>query len=695
MKKTIFFAHALAVLLVGTCMMSCREEMAVEARYTFNGQTVAQYLEDNEELFSDFIEILQRGEKWSLMKAYGTYTCFAPTNDAVRRYLVEQDSIWRASLLPGSKKEMWTGVTSPELSELSDSMCEVIAKTHLLNTKYLTMEMDADVIPSKNMYFRHLTLRNDVDENKHSVIYVNDARIVSSDNEVENGVVHVISAVMSSSSRSLGAQIGEMPFLSIFYDALLRTGLDEALEPYMDYTYNGAGKWRTNMGGGQSPFPAYKYYGFTAFCEPDDVFNKEGIYNVDDLYEQSKKWYPDATDPDFKSKNNALNKFVSYHLLDRKLLYSRFVQTGLKIYKDGHLNFDSEEFNYSDADRYDYFETMQGTMLKVILPRSNGNWANDNSGVRRHMSSTMFLNYGSDAKNSANPFNATYGDKDVPVNVMIMNPTDVRGDTANYRGFSSEAMNGSIHLITRPLVYDDDAMLGYVLNEPIRIDAMSLCPELTNNDLRWSTCQDIEYEGSVPIVAIPPGYCENYRYNTDETYVFCVQPNQDWEYFQGDNCYVMGAADLSVRMPHVPPGTYELRYAYGINSWRGIIQFYVDDVITGIPIDLRINATDPRIGYVSDYSTPDMGVTNDKEMKNRGYVKPPTCYKIYGLSARRCTVVIRRVLVTKFFSEGDHWLRIKNVSDRGGGEQCNFDYLELVPIGWLRREDISTDDRRL
>ena len=118
----------LALLVMVLC--GCKEHIDDEARYTFVGHTIASYLQENEEVYSSFIEILTRGECFSLMKAYGEYTCFAPTNDAIARYLREQDSIYWATLALGDP--VWTGITSPELSELSDSMCKVISQTHIL-----------------------------------------------------------------------------------------------------------------------------------------------------------------------------------------------------------------------------------------------------------------------------------------------------------------------------------------------------------------------------------------------------------------------------------------------------------------------------------------------------------------------------------------------------------------------------------
>ena len=59
-------------------LAGCRESIDESTRYTFTGHTVASFLEEHEDVYSSFIEILNRGGRLSLMKAYGQYTCFAP-----------------------------------------------------------------------------------------------------------------------------------------------------------------------------------------------------------------------------------------------------------------------------------------------------------------------------------------------------------------------------------------------------------------------------------------------------------------------------------------------------------------------------------------------------------------------------------------------------------------------------------------
>lgn len=697
MTNICTIAKKVGSFILGGCaliFMGCHEEIDKSARYTFVGETIRSYLETHEEHFSDFLYILEHGGYKNLLGAYGAYTCFAPTNEAIERYLVEKDSIWRASLLPGAKEVVWTGVTSPELTELSDSMCEVLSRTHLMGQKCLTAEMGSDILPVQNMNHRNVGVRYGVNEEQHTIIYINGAPVILSDEETENGVIHVLDGVMSIASKTISAVVEETPFLSLFSEALRVTELGDSLEQYMDFDYKDADRRYNVPSMGLVPAPPYKYHGYTVFCEPDEVFFNMGIHDLDQLYEQCKKWYPEATDPSFTSDDNALHKFVAYHLLDRKMPYSRLVMYNLTYYKRGTMIMDSESNYPPNYDRKEYYETMQGTMLKVTRPLSSEVSGPDTDGTPRALRECILLNYAEGLVNKADPFNTTFGAQQIPGNVRVMDPVEVDAAPERYPDYSSEALNGNILLLDHPLIYNEEMMTGYALNEIIRMDIIGLFPELTNNDIRWSSGLDLEYSGSVIVAMLPHGYCKGLKCNTEETNVNMFQSGYLYENYQGDVIMSHGEADWSIRLPHVPAGTYELRLCYYINDYRGICQFYIDDVITGIPVDLRINGMSPQIGYVADRETSDNGAANDKQMKNRGYMKSPDTFYIYNGSykARESTAVLRKVITTKYLSDGDHWLRFKNLSgDMGGEQQLCFDYVELVPIGLYKRTDLPAD----
>ncbi len=673
MKQVKTKSIALATIAI-MALCGCREHIDEGARYTFTGHTIASFLEENEEIYSSFIDILDRGGRLNLMKAYGQYTCFAPTNDAIARYLYEQDSIYRASLVDDNPNDIvWTGVTSPELSELSDSMCKVISQTHLIPHVYLTTDMEGDIIPTMNMNDRYLSLSYDVDDKNLNVLLVNGTgEIIAKDEEVENGVVHTIASVLNPSTNTIPAQIKEHDYFHIISEAIEQTGYIDKLQLYKDESYTegdlkAPGIYTSSP---LCPYPENRYFGFTAFLEPDQVFHDNNIWNFDDLVERCKEWYPDA-DPNapLTSVDNPVNQFVGYHLLDRKLAYSRLV-----CYKiNPHANFDSEKDLVNFTDRNEYYETMNGRLMKLTMPRSNPSYQ-----------TTILINYSKDTDAAVDHY----------MNTIVNDPNDFRAKDTLYADFAAEALNGTIHTIDKILLYNEDVMAGRVLNSIIRIDFSAFCSELTNNDIRWHYFT----HSSDGEVYIPHTYCKNMKVLTEETRHYYLSPHHysGWANYQGDEMMTLGSFDFAYKLPPVPAGTYEIRMGYSANSKRHIIQFYVDNEVAGIPVDLRIMGNSPTINWIKDSATEDNGVANDKEMKNRGYLKGPITF--YGLEkelARDYNGDLRKVITTKYLSAGEHWLRFKNVNENDNGEaQFMHDYIEIVPISFLRNENLTLNEKR-
>ena len=640
--KHIKFKHfaiaAAAILALG----SCREEIGDEARYTFTGHTVASFLEENPEVYSSFIHILDKGGRLNLMKSYGQYTCFAPTNDAIAKYLYEQDSIYWTSVEANKAdpkvKVRWTGVTSPELSELSDSMCKVLSQTHLIPEIYLTTDMEGDIIPVMNMNDRYLSLSYDVDENNLNILLINgNGKIIGKDEEVQNGVVHTIAAVLNPSTNTVPAQIEAHDYFSIITEAIEMTGYADQMQLYKDESYaDGDLKAPSIYNTQQVPYPANKYYGYTAFLEPNEVYNEAGIYNFNDLVAKCKEWYPeaDASAP-LTSKKNPVNQFVGYHLLDRKLPYSRLVH--YKINPHSNYNSEKDLLNYSD--RNEFYETMAGKIIKITMPRSQAS-----------LQTTILLNYSRDKDPLADPY----------MNAIVYKAEDFIAKDSTYANFKAEALNGTIHAIDKLLIYNEDVMAGRVLNMIIRFDASSICSELQNNSIR-NTYFTHTSDGEV---FIPHDYCKNLKVYTDETRHYYLSPHTGWCNYQGDEMMTLGAFDFAYKLPPVPAGTYEIRMGYSANDKRHVVQFYIDNEVAGIPVDLRIRMKDPRIGFLADADTEDNGIQNDKEMKNRGYLKGSTQMRGYNENdiARDLENFVRKVITTKYLSDGEHWIRFKNVN---------------------------------
>ena len=144
---------------------------------------------------------------------------------------------------------------------------------------------------------------------------------------------------------------------------------------------------------------------------------------------------------------------------------------------------------------------------------------------------------------------------------------------------------------------------------------------------------------------------------------------------------------MTIKLPPVPSGTYEIRTGYTVNPERGVVQFYLNDVPCGIPADLRIYGPDPSIGWVADVTGDDVESRNankaiDKAMHNRGYMKAMDCYwqaadKANVLRAKENN--LRYVLTTQYLDENEtYYLRARQVLK---DPECywSFDYIELCP----------------
>lgn len=663
---------------------SCQERIDEGARFTFVGNTIATYLQSEPEC-SHFVEILTRGKCLGLMKAYGQYTCFAPNNAAIERFLIEQDSIYWTSVAkhesdPELYKIVETGIHSPRLEDLSDEKCGEIARNHILPKMYYSTDFIGNSIADANMNERDLTL-NIIAENGEAVILINSEAKVIWEEETENGVVHILEGVVNPSSLDVPTLLNDYSYFSLFMEALNKTGYAEVLTKTIDGTYTEGDKIVQSIRDKEmAPYPANRRYGFTLFLESNEVLKKAGVTDFASLVEMCRREYPETMDvwscdgnevakvnhdAPLTDWRNPVHQFVGYHILDRKVAYENLVC--YKISVKGTGEFDSEKDILSTSDRTEYYVTMNNRILKVTMPRAE-------------LKEDIYLNYAADDKGQ---------------NIKVYSPNEFkRLNSQLHSEFNPEALNGALNVIDEVLLYDEDVMKGFVLKCIMRFDASSLFSELTNNRIRWKYASNLTGDGSV---FIPHYYCERVKVYADDTRLYYLAPHTVWHNYQGDEMMALGLFDFAYRLPPVPEGTYEIRMGYSASDLRHVVQVYLDNEVAGLPIDLRILANNPKIGSVQDKDTDDNGVTNDKDMKNRGYLKGPTTFRDNtetGL-ARDNANNLRAVIATKHLSAGSHWLRFKNVNDKDNGTaQFMHDYFEIVPMDYLKDESVSLEDKR-
>jgi uncharacterized surface protein with fasciclin (FAS1) repeats len=366
MKRTTFKFKALALAAItvfsGATFTGCVEDVPMENRFTFTGELIATYLEKNPEKFSSFSTILSRariGKKASgnllrTLSTYGSYTCFAPTNAAVDAYLQEQYE----KHLEGDR----TGITSPYLEDLTDSMATEIAKNHIIEMGYMTTDINEGAFPMNTMNRRFTTVEWITDDNGRVFPLLNNtSRIIEQDLEMENGYIQIVDGVLSPSNKLLPELVEAHKGFSIFSDAIKLTGLDSLLsiyniDPDYDNTLTGP---LLDSETSTSPYPKDKKQKYTLLIEPDELFRSCGINNVEELAEFAQKWYGTEDADNYESPNNALYQFVAYHIIDRQLLYSSSTGPGGFI-MEGYVNegYSSLVNLNQKFDSYEYYETM-------------------------------------------------------------------------------------------------------------------------------------------------------------------------------------------------------------------------------------------------------------------------------------------------------------------------------------------------
>ena len=672
-KKTATWMLCAALLTINfSIITSCKEDIDESNLYTFTGETIEDYLMNRSDKFSSFNYILSRIGYDKILSAYGTYTCFAPTNEAVEQYL---DSLYND---PVNLEIPHNGMTQPGLEGLTDSLCEDIALFHLLNTEVLGVNL-GNGMTIKTLLGRDIT--TSIDPNSGAVLISNASAITSMDNELENGVLHEIDCVIRRSNKLVAGEMENHPeSFSLFSQALKLTGLADSLTEISHTNFEPV----ADRHGFYEPEKCE--LGYTIFAETDDVLAEKGITNIEDLKKYADDiyancaipgtgWYDYArnhqiqvsTGTDYKNPWNTLSMFVRYHILKFKLPYDKIVNNHNQI---------------SKVTLVEYYETMLPyTLLKVT--RNSGKL-----NLNRWEANTSLTNQV-----------AELGTKDM--HTVLFEGIELQGSKAQIASF-----NGYIHPINGMLAYNENVPHGS-LNERLRFDDCAFIGEMMSNSFRRITAAEVKAlnggkEGkdgnlSGSYIVMPPGFAKNLViYNGDDTRLYYL-PGQEngWSNYQGDEFNCKGRYDFAFRLPPVPDGTYELRLGYTANGNRGMLQFYIgssSDLSSmkalDIPLDMRIvpvNNTDltPDVntGWCDYTKLDDQGVESDANMRNLGYMRGPLYYTVgvnTGNYARGNREDLRRILTKQDFKQDEYWLRFKSVLERDDW-QFHLDYIEFCP----------------
>ena len=669
--------------LVAVLAISCSEEIDTSARYVFKERTIGSYLTDHSQ-FSEYVRLCKEQKVsevsetsvYQLLTAYGAYTCFAPTNNAIQLYL---DTLCIKGVIP---EPTWDAFPN---ERLRDSIRYVIVMNSLIDGKDADRKMfTVSEFPDNNEEFSLNTMA----DCKISIIYAkNDpdscwidgkcpVSVRNRDIECLNGFIHEVGYAINPTSETLGSTLhlyATLPDCGYFITAKLveACGLTDTLSAVKDYEYEKLVKigaitdsWWPNLSVNVPPQP-YRKYGFTLFAETDDFWTKTlkkdlMEITVNDVREwvAAQGFYPDAiNDEDYENENNLLNQFVTYHLLPCRLPVDKLV-----------LHYNEKGYNPKGRNKAPTIPVWNHyvTMGKRRLLRT---WESaESKGV--YLNRFPVLDNG--RRGTYHELSCTMENEGIYIR------TDADSKMV-------KLMNSIIYPIDKVLVYDNHVRKE-LMRSRLRYDVWEFAPEMITNDLR---CMSYFYRYSFPPDEVYQ-YFNDINVNTKDMIFYLLNGiNQDWPNYQADEMLCEGTYDVTLRLPPVPiSGTYEIRMGVSTESpWRGICQVYYGEnkdalYPAGIPVNMGLGGNDPLLKWESDKEDDDYNAEVDKQMRNNGFMKGPEYFtEIPGgnQTGRWLAKTTRRILLrTHIDSDRVYYLRFKSVQDNPN-KQLFLDYIEWCP----------------
>lgn len=663
----MFFIACVAAL----SLTSCSDNVDDSDLYVFTGQSAYSYCAETDGLknFAYLCSRVRLSKKSQsnfsdLLSARGNYTVFAPTDDAIQHYL---DSI--------------NNTTNYDITQTVDSVAEFIVRNSIIdngeNTAYLTTTFSIGALGYPNMNNRYIQIDYGNSEDGRTVIYVNGkSKIVTSDEEVSNGVVHSIDNIIDMSASSLPDLISQTENLRIFSMMLELTGWADSLVAYIDEAYEeyhpeyGSIDPGNTSGGEMGPSPEHRFFGFTAFPETDSVFVEQwgipepqivngNVQNWDEIIakfiEKCQEAYPNATDADLTSQNNAVNQFISYHLLPFSCTWKNLVV------HHNELGYAYNNPSLLTINCWEYYETM-GKPRRLI--KFTEGFTTEGKRINRYSTYD-------------NDFYGDYSEITVPRPGININQSNGK--------YSNNALNGFYYPIDEVLVYDNDVP-NKVLNERLRFDFASICPDLMTNGMRQ--VEDNRWR------FIPEGYLSTFWYTEDTKWRYVPYHTDVQDNMQGDEINILGQYDFTFKLPPVPfEGTWELRMCAPEIQHFGMFQVYLgtdrlNPTPIGLPLDFRLASTNPIIGWEADSEDLDENREIDKRMRNHGYMKNnkhngrPASGGVVTMPLRAANgdyIRLRKILWNGTMKPDEtYYIRIKSVLTNTR-TCCMLDYFEMVP----------------
>lgn len=257
------------MLLPLCCLLVLFNTGCKKLQYTTTTTTdvnIVDYLRRDTAHFSQLVKILERTNIAPFLNAYGTYTCFAPTNDAIRIYLQQ------------------IGKTSTD--DLDTAALKAICRLHLIQDTISTQMFTDGKLSTPTMYGQYLI----TGVNEAGATVVNRQAVIQQSNIITgNGYIHVLDHVLRPATLTVAQTVEQNSKYSIFTQALKATGLYDSLNIV------------------NNPDTTRRW--LTLLAESDSVLNAKGYAS----YAALKSKYNNTGNP--KNTKDSLYLYVAYHII--------------------------------------------------------------------------------------------------------------------------------------------------------------------------------------------------------------------------------------------------------------------------------------------------------------------------------------------------------------------------------------------
>ena len=302
---------------IPSVFFSCTEEID-DSNFAIKSEMTAADFIDADPNFSMIKQLFQRirlgasdgaSPIYSVLSARGNYTIFLPTNEAIRKYMAEE------------------GVDTPE--NLTEEQATLIAKSCIIDNMDDDAYETADFPSTGSFSLPNLNdrmLSCSIGEDTYYTIN-GTSRVIDEDNEVSNGFIHVVDAVVAPSSMTVDKLIASASNMKVFSYLVTQTTWCDSLRDNLDLSYEDPDRPITYVLNNVDPFTyaQHRYIGYTALVEPDSIYEEQfglkvetdeagnltnGEAFLNKIKEFAQSAYGTAAADDLTHPDNAVNRFV-------------------------------------------------------------------------------------------------------------------------------------------------------------------------------------------------------------------------------------------------------------------------------------------------------------------------------------------------------------------------------------------------